>query len=123
MHVLLWILQVLAALVYGASGVMKAFMFDQVSREVPTFGALPRAVWIGLGVLELACVLGLLVPAILRRRTRLVALAAGALAAESLVLIWAHAQYHELPQIAMVATLGLLMAFVAYGRSALRPIR
>ena len=31
MNILLWVLQVLAALLYGASGVMKIFMFDTVS--------------------------------------------------------------------------------------------
>ena len=49
MNILLWVLQVLAALVYGASGVMKVFMFDQVSQDVPSFGALPREAWLGLG--------------------------------------------------------------------------
>jgi hypothetical protein len=29
MNILLWVLQVLAALLYGASGVMKTFMFDK----------------------------------------------------------------------------------------------
>ena len=122
MNILLWVLQALAALVYGASGVMKAFMFDEISRDVPTFGALPPAAWMALGVLELVCVAGLIVPAVLRRRTSLIPLAAAALAAESLVLIWAHAQYGETPQIAMVAALGVVMAFVAYGRAKLRPI-
>jgi len=36
------VLQVLAALLYGSSGVMKVFMFDKVSQDVPSFGALPR---------------------------------------------------------------------------------
>jgi len=49
MNVLLWVLQFLAALVYGATGVMKVFMFDKVSVDVPSFGALPREVWMGLG--------------------------------------------------------------------------
>ena len=31
MKVLLWVLQALTALVYGASGVMKVFMFDKAS--------------------------------------------------------------------------------------------
>ena len=31
MNMLLWVLQVLAAFLYGASGVMKVFMFDKVS--------------------------------------------------------------------------------------------
>ena len=36
MNILLWVLQVLAALLYGASGVMKVFMFDKVSEGVPS---------------------------------------------------------------------------------------
>ena len=40
MHILLWVLQVLGALVFGASGIMKVFMFDKVSVDVPSFGAL-----------------------------------------------------------------------------------
>ena len=42
MNILLWVLQALVALVYGASGVMKVFMLDTVSEGVPSFGALPR---------------------------------------------------------------------------------
>ena len=41
MNVLLWILQIFAALLYGASGVMKVFLFDKISQDVPSFGALP----------------------------------------------------------------------------------
>jgi hypothetical protein len=34
MNVVLWVLQVIAALVFGMSGVMKVFMFDKVSQDV-----------------------------------------------------------------------------------------
>ncbi len=44
MHALLGVLQLLGALAFGASGVMKVFMFDKVSVDVPSFGALPRRV-------------------------------------------------------------------------------
>jgi uncharacterized membrane protein YphA (DoxX/SURF4 family) len=63
MNILLWVLQVLAALVYGASGVMKVFLFDKVSKDVPSVGALPREGWMALGILELVCPVGLIVPA------------------------------------------------------------
>ena len=63
MNILLWVLQLLAALLYGASGVMKVFMFDKVSEGVPSFGALPREAWMALGILELVCTVGLIVPA------------------------------------------------------------
>ena len=62
MNILLWVLQALAALLYGASGVMKVFMFDKVSVGVPSFGALPRQVWKALGILELVCTVGLTCP-------------------------------------------------------------
>jgi hypothetical protein len=35
MNILLWVLQVLAALLYGSSGVVKVFMFDKVSQDSP----------------------------------------------------------------------------------------
>ena len=56
MNILLWVLQVLAALVYTASGYMKLFMFDKISGKVASFGALPPDVWMALGILELVCV-------------------------------------------------------------------
>jgi hypothetical protein len=77
MNILLWILQVLAALLYGSSGVMKVFMVEKISRDAPSFG---------------------------------------------LVFVWVHVQYHEMTPLVLSAVLGLLMAFVAYGRSVLSPI-
>ena len=122
MNVLLWVLQVLAALLYGASGVMKVFMFDRISKDVPSFGALPREAWMALGILELVCTAGLIVPAALRWQPRLTVLAATILAIESLVFIGVHVKYREITPIIMSGVLGLLMAFIAYGRMVLKPI-
>jgi uncharacterized membrane protein YphA (DoxX/SURF4 family) len=122
MNILLWVLQVLAALLYGASGVMKVFMFDQVSEGVPSFGALPREAWMTLGILELVCTVGLIVPAAFRWKPALTVGAAAVLAIESLVFVWVHVQYREIPPIILSGVLGLLMAFIAYGRSVLNPI-
>ena len=122
MNILLWVLQVLAALLYGASGVMKVFLFDKVSAGVPSFGALPRQAWMTLGILELVCTVGLIVPAALRWKPALTVVAATVLAIESLVFVWVHVQYRELPPIVFSVALGLLMAFIAYGRMVLKPI-
>jgi uncharacterized membrane protein YphA (DoxX/SURF4 family) len=121
MNILLWVLQVLAALLYGASGVMKVFMFDKVSEGVPSFGALPREAWMALGILELACTVGLIVPAAFHWKPSLTVVAATVLALESLVFIWVHVQYREVPPIILSAVLGVLMAFIAYGRMVLTP--
>src|ERR1700689_3737312 len=99
MNILLWVLQVLAALMYGASGVMKVFMFDKVSEQVPSFGALPREAWMALGILELVCTAGLIVPAAFHWQPALTVAAATALAIESLVFVWVHAKYGEITSI------------------------
>ena len=122
MHIFLWVLQVVAALMYGASGVMKVFLFDKISHDVPSFGALPRPAWTLLGVLELACTAGLVLPGLLHRQPGLTVVAAGVLAAESLVFIGVHVKYKEAGPILFSAGLGLLMAFLAYGRLALHPL-
>ena len=122
MNILLWVLQVVAALMYGASGVMKVFMFDmfdKVSADVPSFGALPREAWMALGVLELVCTVGLIVPAAFHWRPTLTVVAATVLAIESLVFVGVHLKYREIPPIILSGVLGLLMAFIAYGRMVL----
>ena len=116
MNILLWVLQVLAALLYGASGIMKVFMFDKISADVPSFGALPRRAWTVLCIIELVCVAGLILPSALPWHPKLTVLAAAALAIESLVFIGVHVKYREIMPIIMSAVLGLLMAFIAYGR-------
>jgi uncharacterized membrane protein YphA (DoxX/SURF4 family) len=122
MNILLWVLQVLAALAYAASGIMKVFMFDKISAGVPSFGALSRQAWRVLGILELVCTVGLIVPAAFNWQPALTVVAATVLAIESLVFVWVHAKYGETASIIMSGVLGLLMAFIAYGRMILKPI-
>jgi hypothetical protein len=122
MNILLWVLQILAALLYGSSGVMKVFMFDKVSRDVPSFGALPRQAWMALGLLELVCTVGLIVPAAFHWEPTLTIVAATALAVESLVFVGVHVKYGELTATILSGVLGLVMAFITYGRWVLKPI-
>jgi hypothetical protein len=122
MNILLWILQALAALMYAASGTMKVLMFEKISGDVPSFGALPRPAWAALGIIELICVVGLIVPSVFHWKPSLTVVAAVILALESLVFIWVHVKYRETGAIVMCLVLGLLMAFIAYGRMFLKPI-
>ena len=122
MNILLWVLQVLATLLYGSSGVMKVFMFDKVSEGVPSVGALPRKAWTTLGIVELVCMVGLIVPDALHWQPQLTILAATILAVESVVFVGVHVKYREVAPTILSAVLGLLMAFIAYGRMVLHPI-
>ena len=122
MNILLWVLQALAAFMYGASGVMKVFMFDKISEGVPSFGALPRQAWLALGILELVCTAGLIVPDAFHWHPVLTVAAAALLTIESVVFVWVHVNYREITPTILSAVLGLLMAFIAYGRIVLKPI-
>lgn len=122
MNTLLWVLQILAALLFGSSGVMKVFLFDKVSKDVPSFGALSRGTWAALGVLELICTVALIAPALLHWHPELTAYAAVVLALESVLFVWVHVKYREVGTIVFCVVLGLLLAFLAYGRLALAPL-
>jgi len=123
MNTVLWVLQGLAALLYGASGIMKVFFFDQIQGEVPSFGAMPREGWMALGIIELLCAVGLVLPSLFKWYPFLTAVAAAVLAVESLVFIWVHVKYGETGSMVMSGVLGLMMAFIAYGRTFLHRVK
>src|SRR5215213_8352609 len=62
----------------------------QGKRGGPSFGALPREAWTALGILELVCMVGLIVPAAFHRPPALTVVAATVLAIESLVFVGVH---------------------------------
>jgi hypothetical protein len=101
---------------------MKIFMFDKISQDVPSFGALPRPAWTALGILELVCTIGLIVPDAFHWQPQLTILAATLLAVESIVFVGVHVKYREVAPTVMSGVLGFLMAFIAYGRMVLHPI-
>ena len=122
MNILLWALQVLAALLYGSSGVMKIFMFDKVSQDLASFGALPRKAWMTPGYPR-ARVHGR------AHRPRRVPLAAAAddpgchgLGGGEPRVRGVHVKYREVAPMILSGVLGLLMAFIVYGRMVLQPI-
>jgi hypothetical protein len=124
-NVLLWILQVALALFCFAGGQYKLFHFDELAK-VPSSGALSRAGWGAIGIFEILCAILLIVPAAVKWMPVLTPLSAAALALEAFSLAVLFAQY----SLALTATnpliyvvvMGLVAAFVAYGRFMLRPL-
>ena len=115
----LWVVQVLLALLFVFAGGMKLVLpLDQLAGPVPLPGAFIRFI----GVAELLGGLGLILPAALRIRPGLTPLAAAGLVvimigAVVITLIGAE------PGGAVISlVVGLLAAFVAYGRWRLAPI-
>ena len=101
---------------------MKVFMFDKISEDVQSFDALPRQIWMVLGIIELICVVGLIVPSALHLQPSLTAVAATVLAIESIDFIGVHVKYRELTSVIVCYGMGsswhsLLTAGLRWHRS------
>jgi len=125
MNVFLWILQIALALFCFAGGQYKVFHFGELA-QVPSSAALSRGGWGAIGVFEMLCAILLVVPAAAKWMPVLTPSAAAALAVESLALALLFAQYSlslsATNPLIYVVVMGVVAAFVAYGRFALRPL-
>lgn len=122
MNVLLWVFQAVLAFLYLSGGYFKAFKFDDLASQ---YTALSRGGWRALGVLEMLGAVLLIVPAATNWMPVMTLVAAAVLAVESLGLAALFARYSlkltaENPLVWNVV-MGLLAAFVAYGRAVIAP--
>ena len=123
-HYVLWVVQVLLALLFIFAGGMKLVMpYEEMVKQAnatngPVF---PHAFLLFIGVAELLGGLGLILPSALRIKPGLTPLAAA-----GLLIIMIGAAVVTLPggfATALPALIaGLLLAFIAYGRWKLAPI-
>ncbi len=124
MKVVLWIFQVVLALLCLAGGSYKLFSFDELAK-MPQTAVLPRAGWGALGVFEIICGILLIIPSATRWMPALTPVAATALALESLLLAAMYARYSlrvaATNPLVWVVAIAAMSIFVAYGRFALRP--
>lgn len=125
MNILLWIIQVLLALIFLFGGGTKLVMSTEAMKAMASPNAiiLPGALLKFIGVCEVLGALGLILPGLLRRQQHLTPLAAAGLL---IIMIGAVVLTVMGDGIAMAITpfiVGLLCAFVAYGRSKLVPLR
>ena len=120
MNIVLWVLQILLAL-HTAAGA--AWKFKHTERSVVSLRAIPHGVWLGLGVVEFLCVVGLLVPALGASLGVLAPVAALVIVAEMLLFGVVHLASGDKHHSHLVYWLvvAVIAAFIAYGRLALRP--
>lgn len=114
----LWIVQALLALVFLFAGVAKLLMpIEEMTKDVHMPGMFLRFI----AVVEILGALGLILPALLRIRPGLTPLAAAGLVT---IMIGATVVSLTLGVVMAIApfVVGLLAAFVAYGRWKLAPI-
>lgn len=121
MNILLWVVQGLLAALYLAGGATKLFMFEKLA-QVASTRALPYGLWMAIGVFEVLCALGIVLPAAIRTRPSLTAVAAICLAVEGVLFAGLHAAYGERSPMVFSIVSAVLAAFVAYGRLVLKPL-
>jgi|SRR5882724_776758 len=120
MNIVLWIIQVLLALLFLFAGVTKLILpIEEMTKQMPMPGLFLRF----LGVAEVLGALGLILPGLFRIKTWLTPLAAAGLmiiviGATVITLMMGGGATAAIP---LVTT--LLCALVAYGRWRLAPLR
>ncbi|MFI6875736.1 DoxX family protein [Streptomyces sp. NPDC050400] len=117
MNVLLWVLQGLPAAVFAMAGVMKTTQpIDRLADTLTyTKDLTPRTVRL-IGAVELAAVLGLVLPAVTGLAVVLTPLAALGLAVVMALAGTFHVRHRECSAIGMNAVLLALAVVVAWGR-------
>ncbi len=119
MTYVLWIVQVLLALVFLFTGGMKLVLpIEELTAQTP----LPGLFLQFIGVAEVLGALGLVLPGLLRIRPSLTPLAAAGLVIIMIGATVVTAMMMDVALALMPLVVGLLAAFVAYGRWRLAPI-
>lgn len=123
MNILLWILQILLALLFlFAGGTKFYYTYEQMKAMGPPNQVLPPAWFIHfIGVCEILGALGLVLPGLLRIKQHLTVLAAIGLTIIMIGAVVITAMGPGVGAAIPAVVIGLLLAFVAYGRTKLRP--
>ena len=122
MNILLWTLQILIA-IHTAIGAL--WKFSNPAQSMQSLAAIPNAAWLGLGVIELLCCLGLIVPLLYKPGAILAPLAALVIAASMLLfslLHWQSGEANDGPLYYWL-TVAVLCVFISYGRLVLAPLK
>lgn len=118
MNILLWIIQILLALLFLFAGGTKLVLSTETLTSMSPPDAIALPIWFlrFIGLCEVLGALGLILPGALRKQQHLTALAALGL---TIIMIGAVVTTIMGPGLKMAITpliVGLLCAFVAYGR-------
>ena len=120
MNVLLWVLQVLLAVVFIAHGLMLLMPPPDIAAQM--LMSLPRWFWVFLGVAEVAAAIGLTLPGLTRVMPWLVSWAAAGIMIVMISATGYHIIRGEISSAAVTFVLLIMATFLAYERSQVLPI-
>ena len=122
MNAVLWILQVLLAIMFLLAGFMHGFQQERAKAQFKWPADVLPGLLTFIGVCEILGAVGLILPALTGVLPWLTPLAALGLAVIMLLAIIFHARRREYPNIVVNLILLILAAFVAYGRWMVVPL-
>ena len=124
MHIALWVVQVLLAVgFFMAGGTKVAQPIEELAKQMAFVNEMPAFMVRFIGLSEVLGAIGLIVPAATRIKPELTKIAAGLLALVMLLAFLSHFVLTSDPSHAPPSlVLGLLSAFVAWGRHKKAPI-
>lgn len=125
MNILLWTLQIILAFFCVTGSVWRFLNYEQAAKDVASMKALSYGMWNAIGVFEILCAVGLILPGIFKLKPSYTGIAAAALAVEMLLISGLHVKFFGFQlkvtnPAAWSLSFCILAAFVAYGRLALR---
>ena len=117
LHIALWVVQVLLALLFVGAGFAKmATPLPELAQSLPYTADLPAALVRFIGASEIAGALGLLLPSMLRVFPILTPLAGAGLSVVMALATLFHLSRGETSAIGITVLLAVLAGFVAWGR-------
>jgi uncharacterized membrane protein len=123
LHLGLWVVQALLAVVFFMVGAMKlATPIESLQAQMPWVGGAMGGAVRFIGAVEVLGALGLVLPAATRILPRLTPLAATGLSTVMLLAVFTHLVRGEYPVLGANVMLGGLAAFVAWGRFKKAPV-
>ena len=120
MNILLWVLQVLLAVVFIAHGLLLLMPPPDIAAQMVM--SLPRSFWVFLGVAEVAAAIGLTLPGLTRVMPSLVTWAAVGIMIVMISATIYHVMRNEISSAVVTFVLLLMATFVAYVRLRVMPI-
>lgn len=120
MNILLWVLQVLLAVVFIAHGLLLLMPPPDIAAQM--LMSLPRWFWVFLGMAEVAAAIGLTLPGLTRVMPWLVSWAAAGIMIVMISATGYHIIRGENSSAAVTFVLLIMATFLAYERSQVLPI-
>ena len=122
MNLLLWVLQVVLALLCISGGMYQIFKLDELAKGVAAMRALPQGLWKLLGAVGCVAGLGLIVPGVTQLLPILTPIAAALVAVQSLLISGFYLRFRDKAPLPYSLVMVLLAVAISYGRFSLQPL-